>query len=110
MSQPNLFAPEAFKKPERWAEDVSRGKANPVSKKAHTSLVPHKASICEKILALIELAPDGLTQYEVAEAMNKPVHTISGRFTEMENIEVETHGTRTNRYGNECAIYYKRNA
>ena len=50
------------------------------------------------------------TSLEVADYLNVPLHSISGRISELSSSEygkplIEAIGTKKNRYGNTCAIY-----
>ena len=61
-------------------QDISRGRHNPESQLAHERLLPGKESQRERVFGLI----DGLRcNMEIAEIMDKPLHKISGRFTEL---------------------------
>jgi hypothetical protein len=51
------------------------------------------------------------TSLEVADYLNKPLNSLSGRFTELSGIKeydspiIEQVGVKKNRYGNTCAIW-----
>ena len=43
-----------------------------------------KASKKRRILEILRIHPEGLTMHEVADIMGVPLHTISGRFGELQ--------------------------
>ena len=73
-------------------EDISKGRYNPESKLAHERLLPVKENQQERVFNLI----DGLRcNMEIAEIMEKPLHKISGRFTELKKVgRIEKVGTK----------------
>jgi hypothetical protein len=90
--------------------DFSKGRRNSVSKRVHAgTIVPKKASMQDKVFALIEMAAEkGLTVYEVSDALKVPVHSISGRISELSFAgKVVSGETRQNSFGNECTIWRK---
>ena len=69
MNAPNLFT------------DISRGRENSISKEMN--LVVNKTKDIESVLSLI----DGIrSTFEIANLLNKPIHKISGRFTELKKF------------------------
>lgn len=90
--------------------DFSRGRSNPVSKKVHAcAIVPKKATMQDKVFALIEMASGkGMTVYELSDALNVPVHSLSGRLSELSFVgRIVSGETRCNRFGNECTVWRK---
>lgn len=89
------------------AIDFSRGRKNAQSKQAHMKLVPHKATMQDRVFALIEMAGErGLTSYEISDALKVPVHSVSGRLAELSfQGKTVTGDTRPNQFGNECTVH-----
>lgn len=88
--------------------DCSRGRRNPVSKKVHAcKIVTKKATMQDKVFALIEMAAEkGLTVYELSDALTVPVHSLSGRLSELSFVgRIVSGETRPNRFGNECTVW-----
>ena len=62
--------------------DLSRGKDNELSKEAFSKVDTQKGR--NDVLSLV----DGiLTTFEIAEKLGKPIHKISGRFTELKKSD-----------------------
>src|SRR5438128_2436954 len=89
--------------------DFSRGRRNSVSKQAHCKLVPCKASMQERVFALIEMAGErGLTLYELSDALTVPVNSLSGRLSELSFAgRIVSGETRPNKFNNECTVWRK---
>jgi hypothetical protein len=85
MSQPNLslFAPEPFKKPSHWADDITARKhgGNANSVKANPS-PERKESDRKKLLRLIT-EHGALDIHQLEILMGKSAHCFSGRLTEL---------------------------
>lgn len=98
--------------PAQISMDFSRGRRNAQSKKVHACrIVPKKASMQDKVFALIEMAAEkGLTVYELSDALMVPVHSLSGRLSELSFVgQIVSGETRCNRFGNECTVWRKAN-
>ncbi len=73
VAQPSLFD-----------RDLSRGRNHPQSKAAHESLLPHKPSLRERCLDLIAMSgKQGATLRELSGHLNRPMHSLSGRISEL---------------------------
>jgi hypothetical protein len=78
-------------------EDVSKGWDNPESKAAYEKVRSTRQQSHEIILNLLELVlkadwHGGLTCKEISGKLGKPMHAISGRITELEELGLVVRG------------------
>lgn len=84
--------------------DISRGRRNANSRKAHDKLRAHKPSQRELVLAVIRMMGErGATLKEVAAYLDKLPHQLSGRFTELSIDGAIKRSQMVDRLG--CSVY-----
>jgi hypothetical protein len=97
MIQQSLFDP---------VKDVSRGRKNPNSAKAHRKIP--KAEARYAVYRVIQMAGEkGITLEEIAEKLGRWPHQVSGRCTELLALRLIFRKTQTGltKSGNSCAVY-----
>lgn len=76
----------------------------------HNIVLPNIKAGHKKVVDALKILGEA-TSLEVADYINKPLHSISGRFTELSTAKeygkpiIESVGSRLNRYGNPCTIW-----
>ena len=83
--------------------DISKGKNNEISKQAYEVIKGGRVKLRDKVLSMI----DGMAStIEIAERLGKPIHSISGRFTELK-IENKIKAIDSKKIGNTSYTIYK---
>jgi hypothetical protein len=89
-----------------FERDLSRGRNNPQSKAAHEKLAPKKPSLRAAVFSALALAGDrGGTLRELSHLFNKPMHSLSGRLSELAADNVIY---RTNEVREDCVVWRAR--
>jgi len=85
--------------------DITSGKhkGNPASNSAWENNHGRHANARERILQLITDAADGLTSKEIAAQLGWPLHSLSGRCSELKR-DAKIRGTGVRRFGSEVLV------
>lgn len=89
-------------------KDISRGRHNPVSQQVHATIAPGKQRVRDLVLEQVRRSGKlGKTVYELHRLLKKPVHSLSGRLSELEDdgFIFNSGAERNNEAGFPCTVW-----
>lgn len=93
---------------QRISSDIcsNKHKNNENSVQANLRLSPYKKALRTEVYEIILWDFNGLTCEEIARQLDKPVHSISGRISELKKQrKIKEVGTTKNSNGSTCSVY-----
>ncbi len=102
FSRMNEDLREPYTLPSETQKDLSRGKENELSKEAFEKVDTKKGQT-----DVFNLIDGFLCTFEIAEKLGKPIHKLSGRFTELKKLNKIKFKSKKNINGSNYSIYEK---